>query len=115
MIYFPHQIIGIPPSSVTFLLKPYYSRSSVFGTADTDDLITAVSLATATETPSASTYLEAAISGEDMVLWPRLRNSKKLAELDTLFGHLPDEGESEIKSCCLILPSCFQIRCHVLI
>lgn len=95
------------------LLKPYYTRSSVSGAAETDDPVASVSLASAVENPEASSYLVAAGSGEDVVgpddcvLFPRLKNSEKLAELDTLFKHLSSDRASEMQKLLSDFPSLF--------
>ncbi len=58
---------------------------------------------------------EDVVGPDDCVLKPRLRNSEKLAELNTLFGHLSGERASELSSLCLIFLLYFQIHHHVLI
>lgn len=86
------------------LLKPYYSWSLVSGVADTGDQGKPVALVAVTGTSSSSPYMVAACSAEDVVgtndcvLQPWLRNSEKLAELETLLGHLQMERTSAVKS-----------------
>lgn len=97
------------------LLKSYYTRLSVSGAAESGDLIMPVSLAAVVEAPRAheTPYVVTASSGEDVVgpddcvLKPRLRNSEKLAELNTLFGHLSGERASELSSLLSDFPSLF--------
>lgn len=97
------------------LLKSYYSRFPVSAAAESSDLVIPVSLAAVVGAPRAieTPYMGAESSGEDVVgpddcvLKPRLRNSEKLAELNTLFGHLPGERASELSSLLSDFPSLF--------
>jgi len=49
----------------------------------------------------AACSVEDVVHPDDCVLKLRLRNSEKLAELDSLLGHLPEERVSEVLSCSL--------------
>ena len=94
------------------LLKPYYTRSSGSGAAETDDLVKPVSIASAVEASHASPFLVAAggedvVGPDDCVLLPRLKNSEALAELDTLFGHLSADRASEVRKLLSDFPSLF--------
>ncbi|XP_063050317.1 uncharacterized protein LOC134445162 [Engraulis encrasicolus] len=94
------------------LLKPYYTRSSGSGAAETDDLVKSVSIAATVEASHASPFLvaeggEDVVGPDDCMLLPRLKNSEKLAELDTLVGHLSADRATEMKKMLSDFPSLF--------
>uniref|UniRef100_A0A8C1RHP2 Gypsy retrotransposon integrase-like protein 1 n=1 Tax=Cyprinus carpio TaxID=7962 RepID=A0A8C1RHP2_CYPCA len=95
------------------LLKPYYSRSPVSGAAETGDQVKSVALAAVAGISSFSSHMVAAggdedvVSPDDCVLQPRLKNSEKLSELDTLLGHLSKERALEVESLIFNFPALF--------
>ncbi|KAG1933868.1 gag-pol fusion protein [Pimephales promelas] len=95
------------------LLKPYYSRSPVSGAAETGDQVKSVALAAVAGISSVSPHMVAACGEEDVVipddgvLQPRLKNSEKLSNLDTLLGHLSKERALAVESLICNFPALF--------